>query len=66
MVIRYFDAALNDYDKAIELNPKLSFAYRVPGYLKELNGDKKEACMDYKKADKYGDKGVKQRMRLVC
>ena len=42
MVIRYFDAALNDYDKAIELNPKLSFAYRAPGYLKELNGDKKK------------------------
>ena len=54
------------WQKALINNPKLLFAYRARGYLKELNVEKKEACMNNKKADRYEDKGVKQRMRLDC
>ena len=49
-----FALALADYNKAIELDPLYSDAYRERGSLYEDKGDLAHATADYDKAEKVG------------
>ena len=49
-----YQGAIADYDKVIEINPKLADAYRMRGVNKELIGDLKGACSDWRKAADFG------------
>ena len=51
----YEEESLSDYDMALKINPKFGLVYRQRGYLKELKGDTKGACLDYQKAKYYND-----------
>ena len=48
------DAALADYNKAIELDPELDIAYGNRAWLHEVLGMKEKAFADYKKAAELG------------
>ena len=49
-----FSGALDDYSKAIEINPKNAKAYYNRGYAKKELPDLKGACDDWKKAAELG------------
>jgi len=48
------DQALKYVDKAIELNPKFGEAYRTMAQINTIKGEKDKACLNYKKAKKFG------------
>ena len=45
-----YTGAIQDYNKAIELNPDDGFAYEMRGYAKDNLGDDKGAIQDYSRA----------------
>ena len=51
-----FEGAIEDYTKAIELNPDYDYFYTNRGVSKENLGDLKGACADWKEAARLGDK----------
>jgi tetratricopeptide (TPR) repeat protein len=48
------DGAIEDYSKAIELDPKLAEAYDSRGYIKKAKGDQAGADADFAQAAKLG------------
>ena len=48
------DQALEYVGKAIELNPEYGEAYRTMAQINTINGEKDQACINYKKAKKFG------------
>ncbi len=51
-----YQGAIADCNKVIEINPELAIAYRMCGINKELIGDLKGACVDWKEASSLGNK----------
>jgi len=49
-----YKGAISDYNKAIELNPKLADAYYDRGVVKLLLGQKDSGCLDLYKAGELG------------
>ena len=58
--------AIADYNKAIAINPQDATAYSNRGIAKELVGDLKGACADWKEASSLGDKGAAEWVRKQC
>jgi tetratricopeptide (TPR) repeat protein len=48
--MREYDRAISDYNKAIELDPKLAGAYSNRGYVYVHKQDKNHAIADFRKA----------------
>ncbi len=46
-----YDAAISNFDKAIQLRPNNAECYRFRGLAKKLKGDVPGSILDYKKAD---------------
>ncbi|MEO0012292.1 MAG: hypothetical protein RLZZ535_681, partial [Cyanobacteriota bacterium] len=44
------EAAIEDYTRAIAINPSFSYAYHNRGFVKSVLGDKAGALLDWKKA----------------
>ena len=49
-----FYGAIGDYSKTIEINPNNGSAYKNRGIAKELIGDLKGACADWRRASALG------------
>ena len=56
MLFRSYQGAISDSSKAIEIYPEDAFLYRFRGNAKELVGDLKGACADWRKASSLDDK----------
>ena len=53
-IYRNYFAALNDYDRAIEINPTFAQAYYNRGILRLRMNDPLNACEDFKKVKSLG------------
>ena len=58
--------AIADYIKALEINPKDDIAYTNRGASKELLGDLKGACDDWRKAVDLGHQSAAQWVENQC
>ncbi len=58
--------AIEDYTKAIELNPNYAEAYANRGCAKEELGDKKGAISDWQKAAELGNEDAAKLVREHC
>ena len=61
-----YQGAIDDWSKAIEINPQDAYAYYKRGIAKELVGDLKGACADWKEASSLGDKDAAGWVRKEC
>jgi len=61
-----YQGAIEDYDKAIELNPKDAEAYYNRGLAKIGMGQKDSGCLDLSKARELGHSGAYQRIKEYC
>ncbi len=52
--LKNYEAAIEDYSRVIEMNPKLAQAHYSRGQAKARMGDKESACVDWKKASELG------------
>ena len=53
-----FEDAILDFNRAVEIDPTDSYAYRKRGDAKLGLGKKEEGCRDYQTAIKLGDKSL--------
>ena len=58
--------AISDYNKAIEIRPKHANSFRNRGIAKELIGDMKGACADWREASYLGEQDAAQWVRNQC
>jgi tetratricopeptide (TPR) repeat protein len=52
--LKDFQEAIQDFEKAIEIDPYFAKAYNNRGLVKFNLGDKNGACLDWNKADELG------------
>jgi len=55
--LKDYKGALNEYNKAIKINPNDSLYYANRANVRFELGDEEGACSDYKKSSKLGDEG---------
>ena len=55
-----------DYNKAIELDPSMAYAYYNRGFAKYRLGNLKGACSDWRKAQELGDSSAGDIIRNYC
>ena len=58
--------AIQDFDKAIEFNPKNDDALCRRGAAKFLSGNKKGACLDWNKSKALGNDDAEQYILVNC
>lgn len=63
---RNYGAAIEDFRKAIELDPKYAKAYYSRGIAKYGKQDAEGACMDFKKALELGYEEAKAMLKDIC
>ena len=61
-----YQGAIDDYTKAIEMRPNYAYAIWLRGDSKEMLGDLKGACIDYRKAAEIGDQEAASRVTDRC
>ena len=61
-----YKGALQDYNKAIELDPKLADAYGARGIVKIALGQKDSGCLDLSKAGELGAVQVYDFIKQFC
>jgi tetratricopeptide (TPR) repeat protein len=61
-----YKGAIDDFTKAIELNPKYAGAYFYRGFCKSKLKDKEGACLDWKKAAELGSADAKVMIERKC
>lgn len=64
--LRQNQLAIRDFTQAIRLDPRLADAYRNRGITKEMEGDLKGACSDWKIAASLGQEGPQQWASTQC
>ena len=57
---------IQDYNKAIELDPKNSYAYYYRGMIKVALGQRDSGCLDLSKAGQIGLSKSYEAIKLVC
>jgi tetratricopeptide (TPR) repeat protein len=63
--LRNFKGAIQDYDKAIEMNPRQATTYYWRGMAKYEMGDKIGALSDFSMAEKSGYVGADKMIRKI-
>ena len=58
--------AIDDYNKAIEINPQYAEAFNNRGNAKAKLGDKEGACLDWRKAGELGVNGAYELIKKYC
>ena len=58
--------ALQDFNRAIELNPKKANAYLSRGLAKIVIGDKNGGCLDFSKAGELGNVSAYDLIKKYC
>jgi len=61
-----YTGALQDYNKAIELDSSMAYAYYNRGFAKYRLGNLKGACSDWRKAQELGDSSAGDLLRNYC
>ena len=61
-----YDGAIEDYSKALELDPTSSVSYFNRANSKFRKGDKRGACDDWKKAKEFGDETADESIKKYC
>lgn len=61
-----YKGAIDDFTKAIELNPNYAGAYFYRGFCKSKSKDKEGACLDWKKAAELGSADAKVMIERKC
>ena len=61
-----YRGAIDDFSKAIEINPKDSKAYSMRGIAKYKINDKNGACLDWSKAGELGEDNAYNIIRKFC
>ena len=61
-----YKGAIEDYTKAIELNPKYADAYDTRGITKIAFGDKDGGCIDLSMADELGHTRANDKVKQYC
>ncbi len=64
--LQNYKGAIEDYNKAIELNPKLASAYLGRGLAKILLGQKDDGCLDLSKAGELGEASAYETIKELC
>ena len=65
-VIKDYKGAIQDFNKAIELNPDLAEAYYNRGIAKIKSGQKDDGCLDFSKAGELGSAKAYEAIKEVC
>ena len=69
-IAKYYSAddsgAIDDFNKAIELNPDLASAYFNRGNCRYYSGAETDACADWTKASELGDEKAKYSLQHYC
>ena len=61
-----YRGAIQDLNKAIELNPNNAKAYNLRGYAKLLLGQKDNGCLDFSKAGELGYAEAYETIKEYC
>ena len=61
-----YQGALADFDKAIEIDPLDELNYSSRGLLKDMIGDLRGACADWRKAEELGHEDVGEWIKQQC
>ena len=61
-----YQGAIDDYTKAIEINPQYVDAYANRGIYREAVNDLKGACVDWRKAAELGDERSAEWVKEQC
>lgn len=64
--IDYYNSALKDYEKAIQLDPKYAEAYYQLGLTYQALGNQDEACLYLKKAQGFKHHEANQHVAEIC
>ena len=64
--LKDYRGAILDFNKAIELNPKLASAYLGRGLAKILLGQKDDGCLDLSKAGELGEASAYETIKELC
>ena len=64
--LKDFRGAIQDYNKAIELNPKYALAYNNRGMAKIALGQKDSGCLDLSKAGELGYMDAYDAIKEYC
>ena len=64
--LKDYKGAIQDYTKAIELNPKLAEAYNNRGLTKITSGQKDSGCLDLSKAGELGLVEADETIKEYC
>jgi tetratricopeptide (TPR) repeat protein len=61
-----YDEALQDYNKAIEMNPSFAYAYYNRGLAKYMLGNQNGPCSDCRKAQEMGENSAYELIINYC
>jgi len=64
--LKDYRGAIQDYNKAIEINPKIAQVYYFRGLAKIYLGDENGGCLDFSKAGELGDKDIYDTIKRYC
>ncbi|MCX6197393.1 MAG: tetratricopeptide repeat protein, partial [Flavobacteriia bacterium] len=64
--LKEYTSAIEDYNKAIELDPYDARVFTNRGDAKQYQGKITDACMDWKKAQELGDPNNDEKIKKLC
>ena len=65
-MLEEYQGAIDDFAKAIEINPKYAEAYYFRGSVKIILKQKESGCIDFEKAGELGFEDAQEAIKKYC